>query len=176
MAIGVIREGSINGVARLIGRPTSSVAMLLNGSKVSWGSRLPCAKIAPSLTLAGEKVRRPSDDLSVHLAAMASLAESMTVSEPDQVLTWTAHHRISLVTLARLNMIFVQGSIRRAARVHGLSQPQLSRLISRLESVFGGSLVQRTATGCQPSERGLRLRDAAHGIEEWLSLLISTEN
>jgi hypothetical protein len=63
MAIGVIREGSINGVARLIGRPTSSVAMLLNGSKVSWGSRLPCAKIAPSLTLAGEKskttLRRP---------------------------------------------------------------------------------------------------------------------
>jgi LysR family nitrogen assimilation transcriptional regulator len=174
MALAVTREGSVQGAARRLGRPASSVADAFERFERVLG--LPLAlrvERALSFTLTGETVRRASDGLIAPLAEMADLAGAAAGTTQDPALAWAAHHGIPMASLTGFTAVLAEGSIRRAARLRRVSQPQLSRQMSRLESVFGRPLLLRTKTGCAPSAAGLRLRDAALGLEARLSDLVA---
>ena len=60
-------------------------------------------------------------------------------------------------SLLHLKTVVEAGSINRAAKVIGLSQPALTRMIGRLEADAGVSLLTRAARGVYPTEFGRML-------------------
>ena len=62
-----------------------------------------------------------------------------------------------------------QGSLLRAAKVTGLSQPTLGRHIAELESQLKLVLFERTGRGLQATEQALALADAARAMQEGAS-------
>ncbi len=63
------------------------------------------------------------------------------------------------------------GSVRRAARMLGLSQPGLSKLLHELEAEFGAPLLVRSFRGVAPTPQGLLLLGPARRICEELMQL-----
>ncbi len=63
------------------------------------------------------------------------------------------------------------GSVRRAARMLGLSQPGLSKLLHELEAEFGAPLLVRSFRGVAPTPQGLLLLGPARRICEELTQL-----
>lgn len=49
------------------------------------------------------------------------------------------------------------GSLSKAAKELGISQPTVSRRMDALEKALGGPIIIRTVTGCQPTSRGAAL-------------------
>lgn len=73
-----------------------------------------------------------------------------------------------LEQLLHLRTIVEQGSINRAARLIGLSQPALTRSIHRLEKSLGLRLLDRTARGVAPTVFGELLINHARSIDSEL--------
>ena len=67
-------------------------------------------------------------------------------------------HLRTFVTLAE------EGSVTRAAERMGLQQPQLTRLLRRLEAEFGVALMERLPRGVRPTEAGAALLDEARQV------------
>ncbi len=63
------------------------------------------------------------------------------------------------------------GSVRRAARMLGLSQPGLSKLLHELEAEFGAPLLVRSFRGVAPTPQGQLLLGPARRICEELMQL-----
>lgn len=63
------------------------------------------------------------------------------------------------------------GSVRRAARMLGLSQPGLSKLLHELEAQFGAPLLVRSFRGVAPTPQGRALIGPARRICEELEQL-----
>ena len=106
----VLGERSVRGAARLLGRPVSSVAASIARleGEISVGL---VERAGSGLVTSLEAVR-----LAPEIAAAAALARQIA---PDK--------SIKLDALERFAQVVALGSIRQAARVMGLGQPQLTR-------------------------------------------------
>ena len=67
--------------------------------------------------------------------------------------------------------IVEQGSLKKAATLHGLTQPALSHSIARLEDDVGRQLLERSATGVRPTALGSRIYAHARQIRDELRQL-----
>jgi len=74
--------------------------------------------------------------------------------------------------LRLLRVVAATGSLSRAARELGLTQPTVGRRLDKLEASVGMPLVRRTRQGCRLTERGAallplldRMQEAADGVE-----------
>lgn len=170
MAIAVLQEGSVRGAGRLLGRAPSSVADAFERLETDLAMTLALrVEGALSLTLAGETLSRSSSDLVIGLRALAGLADRDAAATVGTALAWAARNPIPISLLSHFNAVVRVGSIRRAAHVLGIGQPNLSRQMSRLEAMLGCSLLQRTSMGCEPSVRGLKLDEISLALVEVVS-------
>src|SRR6187549_457896 len=123
----VLRERSVRGAARLLNRPVSSSAASVARLEGEISVRV-VERAGAGLVTTLEAVRLGSE-----IAAVAQLASQLGASGT-----------IKLETLERFTQVAAQGSIRRAARVMGLGQPQLTRQLAQLERSFGTVLLERS--------------------------------
>ncbi|MEM7272100.1 MAG: LysR family transcriptional regulator [Actinomycetota bacterium] len=71
---------------------------------------------------------------------------------------WTARQLRAVVTIAE------RANISHAAVELGLTQPTVSRMLSRIESDLGHPLFERSQTGATPTEAGVRFVAAANDV------------
>ncbi|HEU0036720.1 MAG TPA: LysR family transcriptional regulator [Kofleriaceae bacterium] len=67
---------------------------------------------------------------------------------------------IDLNLLTSLDALLEAGSVTRAARTLGVTQPAASHALARLRALLGDPLLVRTPTGMRPTTRALELRPA----------------
>lgn len=78
---------------------------------------------------------------------------------------------VSLATLRLIDAIADTGSIARAARLVGCSQPQATRALQKAELEMGLTLFTRTAAGSQPTPEGTLVIGWARGVLEAAAVL-----
>jgi LysR family transcriptional regulator, nitrogen assimilation regulatory protein len=155
----VLRERSVRGAARLLNRPVSSIAASVARLEGEISVRL-VERAGAGLVTTLEAVR-----LGPEIAAAAQLASQLG-----------ARRTIKLETLERFTQVAAQGSIRRAARVMGLGQPQLTRQLAQLELAFGTALLDRSRDGSSLTADGLALADRASTLlQAWRRLSLASE-
>ena len=143
----VLGERSVRGAARLLGRPVSSVAASIARleGEISVGL---VERAGSGLVTSLEAVR-----LAPEIAVAAALARQIA---PDK--------SIKLDALERYGQVVALGSIRQAARVMGLGQPQLTRQIAQLEATLGTSLLTRGSAGTTVTPDGAVLASRATAL------------
>ena len=67
---------------------------------------------------------------------------------------------VDLNLLVAFDAMLTEGSVSRAAQLIGLSQPAMSKRLSRLRTLFRDDLFVRSGDGIRPTERALDLADA----------------
>lgn len=173
MALMVLTEGSVRGAARKVGRAPSTVADAFERFERDLAMTLGVRSEGGfSLTVAGETLVRSSPPLLLGLAQLAAIAGA----EPDEALPWTARFGISVPCLSHYVAVVRAGSLRRAARSLGITQPYISRQISGLEDRLGVSLLQRGKMGCEPTIAGETLVGVASTMLAELSSLTLPAN
>jgi DNA-binding transcriptional LysR family regulator len=145
----VLREASLRGAARALGRPVGSVAAAFRRVEAALAVDLAFAA-GPGLTLTFEARRIGSD-----LHRLADLAAALAGGLEDDR-RQAAARPLSLLSLRHFLDTLDAGSIRTAARRIGVGQPQLSRQLARLEEKLGTPLIERGAGGCRPTPAGGR--------------------
>jgi DNA-binding transcriptional LysR family regulator len=160
----VLREASLRGAARALGRPVGSVAAAFRRVEAALAVDLAFAA-GPGLTLTFE-ARRIGPDLH----RLADLAAALVGGAEDER-RQAALRPLSLLSLRHFLDTLDAGSIRTAARRIGVGQPQLSRQLARLEEKLGTPLIARGAGGCRPTPAGDRAaRLAADLLAGWNAL------
>ena len=156
----VLRERSVRGAARALGRPVSSIAASIARLEGEISVTL-VERAGAGLVTTLEAVR-----LGPEIAATAVLARELGASGT-----------IKLETLERFTQVAAQGSIRRAARVMGLGQPQLTRQLAQLELAFGTVLLERSRDGSSLTADGMALAERATTLlDAWRRLSLASED
>ncbi|MDR3536200.1 MAG: LysR family transcriptional regulator [Acetobacteraceae bacterium] len=83
--------------------------------------------------------------------------------------------RIDLNLLVAFDALMAEGQVTRAARRLGLSQPAMSGTLARLRTLFGDTLLVRTATGMQPTPRALALAGPVRQVLQQTERLLQNE-
>ncbi|MFK0166644.1 LysR family transcriptional regulator [Rhizobium sp. NPDC090279] len=161
MTLAVMQEGSVRGAARLLRRPVSTVAAAFERFEAALVLKL-ALRIdgVLSFTLAGETFGRSMATFVEKLGAIAEIAEPKVTVGGNEVLIWAAGSTISIGSLSHFNHVVRAGSVRRAARLLGIGQPNLSRQMLHLETVLGCPLLVRASEGCMPTAQGAALNEA----------------
>ncbi|MDJ0787915.1 MAG: LysR family transcriptional regulator [Myxococcota bacterium] len=71
---------------------------------------------------------------------------------------------VDLELLASLDALLAEGSVRRAARRLGVSEPAMSRRLTRLRDLAGDPLMVRAGRGLVPTPRALSLREPIRAL------------
>lgn len=147
----VLREASLRGAARALGRPVGSVAAAFRRVEAALAVDLAFAA-GPGLTLTFEARR-----IGPELTRVAGLVEALIGGDgAEDARRQAAARPLSLLSLRHFLDTLDAGSIRTAARRIGVGQPQLSRQLARLEEKLGTPLIERGAGGCRPAPAGDR--------------------
>lgn len=155
----VLRTRSLRGAARTLGRPASTIAAAI--ARVEAEISVPLLQKAGSGLVASLEAIR----LEPEIAEAARLARQIT---PDRAIKFEA--------LERFGQVVAQGSIRRAARVLGMGQPQLTRQVTHLESLLGVSLLLRGSTGSAVTDQGAALAvTAGQLLDAWRNISRAAE-
>jgi len=149
----VLREASFRAAARLLARPTASVAAAFRRVEAAIAVDL-AFHAGSSLTITFEAHRIASDLSRIAELAEAMVGNDLTGIEPRQR---AAALPLSLMALQHFVDTLDAGSIRTAARRIGIGQPQLSRQLANLEEKLGTRLLDRAAQGCRATAAGERL-------------------
>ena len=78
--------------------------------------------------------------------------------------------RLKLRDLHCLMVAAQAGSLSKAARMLGISQPVLSKTIADLETLLGARLFDRSPQGVEPTAQGRHMLAAGHAIFDELRL------
>lgn len=155
----VLRTRSLRGAARLLNRPTSTIAAAIARVEAEISVRL-VEKAGSGLVASLEAIR-----LEPQIADAAQLARQITL---DRAIKFEA--------LERFGQVVAQGSIRRAARALGMGQPQLTRQVTHLEALLGLSLLTRSSAGSSVTEQGAALAATAeHLLATWRNISRAAE-
>lgn len=157
-ALCVLQTCSVREAARRLAKPVSSVADAFDRFE-QWLA-LPLATRGYNrltLTLAGEVMLQSLPRFIEPLRGIMFSSPKEVVGEGKDCLSHVAGTSIPLGMLANFLAVVEGSSIRRAARERGLSQPALTRQMTRLEDMLGRTLLQRSGRGCAPTEAGLSL-------------------
>lgn len=139
----VLRCGSVREAARKLERPASTLSAAVKRFERSVAA--PLMKRAGAEGILTLEARRMLDDIEV----AASIAMMMIAPNAagDTARKRCASCNISLTALQRVSLVAETGSVRRAARVIRLGQPQLARQIARVEDELGSALFDRSPIG-----------------------------
>ena len=166
----VLTTGGLRSAARSLGRPVASISAAVTRLEKALATPLVSAAagtIAP--TLEAQRLRS-------ELARAAEISAQL-----HQMCPPTGGERdiktISLLALRRFIEVVRAGSIRRAARDLQMGQPQLSRQVSMLETLFGTPLLERSGVGIQPTPSGLDVVTQAEALGAvWQGLTRRADN
>ncbi|MBB3975417.1 DNA-binding transcriptional LysR family regulator [Rhizobium azooxidifex] len=163
-----LRTRSVRAAARLEGRPASSASAALRRLEAAISIplvRREGAMLVPTLdaqarmerlteiAAAAKELLLPGPDIDAPPDSLLPQAQSPPIRPMPQ---------IPLAALARFSATVHAGSIRRAARMLGLGQPQLTRQLARLEQEIGFPLLVRSRGGVACTAQGM----VALGIAE----------
>lgn len=155
IAHNVLRQRSIRGTARLLGKPVSSIAAAID--RLEAQISVPLVHKAGTgivLTLEAERLSPSISQLADHIQDVMAIG-NRTRSD----------FSLSLSALSRFVHVSEAGSIRRAAKQLGLGQPQLARQIAHVETTLGCRLLNRHVDGAKMTEAGKRLVRSTRAIE-----------
>lgn len=143
----VLRRGNVREAARQLGRAPSTLSASVKRFERSIATPLlNRAGAASFLTL---EARRMLDDIEAAAGiAMAMIAPNLVGAAAQ---TFCASRDVSLTALQRISLVAETGSVRRAARIIRLGQPQLARQIARIEGQLGCVLFERSRIGVTPT-------------------------
>ena len=147
MTAAVLRCGNVREAARQLNRAPSTISAAVKRFERSIAAPLlNRAGAASFLTL---EARRMLNDIE----AASDIARAMIAPRlaADAALTFCASRDISLTALQRVALVAETGSVRRAARIIRLGQPQLARQIARVEDELGRVLFDRSRVGVTPT-------------------------
>lgn len=144
----IIRTGGLRGAARLLGRPVSSISAALERFESAASTTL-CQRAGSGLVLTLE-----ADRLADAIGEAAAIARALFNDTVDPL-----SRSVKFEALLRFVELAERGSIRQAAHVLMLGQPQLSRQLAQLETALGRQLLVRSADGTNLTEEGVALRD-----------------
>ena len=147
MTAAVLRCGNVREAARQLNRAPSTISAAVKRFERSIAAPLlNRAGAASFLTL---EARRMLNDIE----AASDIARAMIAPRlaADAALTFCASRDISLTALQRVALVAETGSVRRAARIIRLGQPQLARQIARVEDELGRMLFDRSRVGVTPT-------------------------
>jgi LysR family nitrogen assimilation transcriptional regulator len=165
----VLSLGSIREAARTLSRPVSSVAAGLSRLQVHIATPLTTAaanRIQPTLEglRVGHDLKRAAD-LILDLARLSASPDGMPIEQHAAKLS------VPMLALQRFLVVGRSGSIRRAALEISIGQPQLTRQLKSLEQSFGIPLLDRTAAGAFPNEKGKQVIALGEELEAiWLRI------
>ncbi|WPO41225.1 LysR family transcriptional regulator [Tardiphaga sp. 42S5] len=143
----VLRCGNVREAARQLGRAPSTISAAVKRFERSIAAPLlNRAGAASFLTL---EARRMLNDIE----AASDIARAMIAPRlgVDAAHAFCASRDISLTALQRVALVAETGSVRRAARIIRLGQPQLARQIARVEDELGRVLFDRSRVGVTPT-------------------------
>jgi LysR family transcriptional regulator, nitrogen assimilation regulatory protein len=143
----VLRCGNVREAARQLNRAPSTISAAVKRFERSIAAPLlNRAGAASFLTL---EARRMLNDIE----AASDIARAMIAPRlaAGAALTFCASRDISLTALQRVALVAETGSVRRAARIIRLGQPQLARQIARVEDELGRVLFDRSRVGVTPT-------------------------
>ena len=182
-----LRTRSVRAAARLEGRPASSASAALRRLEAAISIplvRREGAMLVPTLdaqarmerlteiAAAAKELLLPGPDIDARPASPLPQASPHPIASPQ------APHppirpmpQIPLAALARFSATVHAGSIRRAARMLGLGQPQLTRQLARLEQEIGFPLLVRSRGGVACTAQGIVALELAERIGNiWANL------
>ncbi|NPD14753.1 LysR family transcriptional regulator [Xinfangfangia sp. D13-10-4-6] len=166
----VMRHGGVRAAARAMGQPVSSASTAIARLEDALGVvLLRRTEEGLALTLEGRRCRpaiqRIADLMQqIHAGAFGNMGNRDSVPKAS----------VGIEALFRLAEVLRTGSIRRAALVLGIGQPQLTRQVALIERSLGVSVAQRSASGLVPTPEGQRLlSQIARLQDEWRSLTAS---
>lgn len=143
----VLRCGNVREAARQLNWAPSTISAAVKRFERSIAAPLlNRAGAASFLTL---EARRMLNDIE----AASDIARAMIAPRlaADAALAFCASRDISLTALQRVALVAETGSVRRAARIIRLGQPQLARQIARVEDELGRVLFDRSRVGVTPT-------------------------
>lgn len=155
IAYNVMTARNIRGTARAMGRPVSSIAVAMN--------RLESQISVPLLRKAGTAIvlTLDAERLLPRIKQLAEIAdEIMALGTPAR-----RDLGVTLNALSRFAFVAETGSIRGAAKILGLGQPQLTRQMGQIETVLGCQLLTRGLGGSRTTEAGKRLFQLSRTLE-----------
>lgn len=143
----VLRCGNVREAARRLGRAPSTLSAAVKRFERSIAA--PLLNRAGAASLLTLEARRMLDDIEAAAdIAMAMIAPDLA---DDKARAFCATRDVSLTALQRLALVAETGSVRRAARIIRLGQPQLARQIARIEHELGSVLLDRSRVGVTPT-------------------------
>ncbi|WP_275783628.1 LysR family transcriptional regulator [Pararhizobium gei] len=165
----VLETRGVRRAARRTGRPAASVSAALKRFEVAISVPL-VRREGPNLVPTLEAGNRMAD-LSDAKSAIGELL-SLSGAKPDVPIP-----AISLVALERFVTVARSGSIRGAARIEGIGQPQLSRQMAELERDLGYALLSRSASGIACTPEGLlAIAIAERLLHSWRRLSLASDD
>lgn len=161
----ILTERGVRKAARVTGRPPASVSAALQRFETAIAVplvRREGAALVPTL----EATARMGDLAAAQTAIVALISPSRAPSPHAFPVP-----AIGLHALSRFAAIAHAGSIRLAARNMGLSQPQLTRDMNRLEKQLGYAVLQRSAAGITCTADGFAVIALAERLNDiWARL------
>jgi DNA-binding transcriptional LysR family regulator len=143
----VLRRGNVREAARQLGRVPSTLSAAVKRFERSIAA--PLLKRAGAASFLTLEARRMLGDIEAAAdIAMAMIAPDLTGAAAQ---AFCASRDVSLVALQRVSLVAETGSVRRAARIIRLGQPQLARQIARIEGQLGCVLFERSRVGVTPT-------------------------
>jgi DNA-binding transcriptional LysR family regulator len=143
----VLRRGNVREAARQLGRAPSTLSAAVKRFERSIAA--PLLNRAGAASILTLEARRMLDDIEAAAdIAMAMVAPNLVGAAAQ---AFCASRDVSLTALQRVSLVAETGSVRRAARIIRLGQPQLARQIARIEGQLGCVLFERSRMGVTPT-------------------------
>lgn len=167
MTHAVLESSNVREAARRLERPPSTISAAVKRFERSVA--VPLIQRAGSSSFLTLEARRMERDVET----AARIATKMIVPhlQVQAAEKFCARAAISLTALQRFAIVTEIGSVRRAARVIELGQPQLTQQIARLEAQIGSRLLRRSRSGVTPTSAGRKIVEQLPGLEEQLRRL-----
>ncbi|MET0720460.1 MAG: LysR family transcriptional regulator [Tardiphaga sp.] len=163
----VLRCGSVREAARKLDRPASTLSAAVKRFERSVAA--PLMKRAGAEGILTLEARRMLDEIEVAASIAMTMIAPDAIGDAARKLSASCH--ISLTALQRVSLVAETGSVRRAARVIRLGQPQLARQIARVEDELGCALFDRSPAGVKATPACHRVITLLGDLEKSLQKL-----
>lgn len=166
----VVQQHGIRAAARQGAAPPSTIAAALGRLE----KELAVALVRRDAT--GISLSVQAEQIRPQLHRLARLCRAVHHLGPDDPAGVALQNPVTFEALFRLQEVLRCGSIRKAAKILGMGQPQLTRTVTQIETRLARQLLERTPQGTSPTPAGVALMDAIDEIcSSWTKLRAASD-
>lgn len=154
----VLQQNGIRAAGRLVVAPPSTVTAAL--ARLEKELSVALVRRGP----AGMSLSVQAEQIRPQLHKLALLCRKVYRLDPEAPAEGALQNPVTFEALFRLQEVLRSGSIRKAAQILRMGQPQLTRTVTQIEARLARQFLLRTPQGTRPTPAGVALMDTIEDI------------